>query len=567
VTISSCERARGRRVETSGPGVRRGAAGRILIVDDDPKYRAFVARGLTESGMVGSTAPDGESALERLSGERFDLVLLDVMLPGLQGWDVMEALRDRNIDVPVIWVTARDAVDERVKGLRMGGDDYIVKPFAFAELLAGSGQVIAQSGDGRLLALVPDAIPLGDSWRSRLLSDSVAIESKRHGRYQLEIVADATEEVDRIIEFSETAVGFFLAAALLTGLTGWFTTHRGRRSLREVAAQAGGFGSAADVGPIVLDGAPDEVRVVGHALDDMLMRLQEKLNDMRAFAAGLAHELRSPLQNLIGETEVTLMSLRSPEEYRTVLRSNLEDLDELTDAVDNLVTFCRTSEPTRSDLQVETFDLAREAELRLERERRIAERKGIRVELVSEGDARLEADRESVLRVLRNLVANAIVWSSADSHVHVNIQGRENDVRLVVEDEGPGVTADLGDRIYEPFVTGRTKQGKRGLRAGAGDLPPDRDGSRGRAVPRTGDERRSALRRVHPAPSQAAGHLRPSAHPIPSRSAHRREPAARHALRDRRPRCRPGRSPCGQRIGKSRPGRMGRPSRRAMAAI
>jgi len=109
---------------------------RILIVDDDPKYRAFVARGLAESGMVCSTAPDGETALERLSQEHFDLVLLDVMLPGLQGWDVMEALRARHIDVPVIWVTARDAVDERVRGLRMGGDDYIVKPFAFAELVA-----------------------------------------------------------------------------------------------------------------------------------------------------------------------------------------------------------------------------------------------------------------------------------------------------------------------------------------------------------------------------------------------------------------------------------------------
>ena len=109
---------------------------RILIVDDDPKYRAFVARGLTESGMVCATSPDGESALERFSSESYDLVLLDVMLPGLQGWDVMEALRARGIEVPVIWVTARDAVDERVKGLRMGGDDYIVKPFAFAELVA-----------------------------------------------------------------------------------------------------------------------------------------------------------------------------------------------------------------------------------------------------------------------------------------------------------------------------------------------------------------------------------------------------------------------------------------------
>jgi two-component system copper resistance phosphate regulon response regulator CusR len=109
---------------------------RILIVDDDPKYLAFVSRGLTESGMVCSTALSGEDALKALRRERFDLVLLDVMLPGLRGWDVLEAMRSEGLDTPVIFVTARDAVDERVRGLRMGGHDYIVKPFAFEELLA-----------------------------------------------------------------------------------------------------------------------------------------------------------------------------------------------------------------------------------------------------------------------------------------------------------------------------------------------------------------------------------------------------------------------------------------------
>jgi len=109
---------------------------KILIVDDDPKYRAFVAQGLSESAMICKMAPDGETALQLLRKESFDLVLLDVTMPGMQGWEVMTVLRAEGINVPVIWVTARDAVDERVKGLRMGGDDYIVKPFAFAELVA-----------------------------------------------------------------------------------------------------------------------------------------------------------------------------------------------------------------------------------------------------------------------------------------------------------------------------------------------------------------------------------------------------------------------------------------------
>ena len=325
-----------------------------------------------------------------------------------------------------------------------------------------AGNILAEGGVRALLDLVPDVIPENVSWRSRLLSDSIAVKSLALGEQHVEIVVDASEPVARIYEFWETAVVMFLAAAALTGFTGWLTASRGLRSLRHVVSQAGGIRSPTDVAPIVLEGAPREVRDVGNALNAMLVRLQSTLEQMRAFTAGLAHELRSPLQNLIGETEVTLLSMRSPEEYRGVLRSNLEDLYDLTDAVDNLVTFCRTSEPVRADLETEAFDLAREAELRLEREHRIADRKGVTLDFVAVGDTALEADRESVLRVLRNLVANAIIWTPESRRVLVTVEGRADEVRIVVEDEGPGVSADLGDRIFEPFVTGQAQEGKRG---------------------------------------------------------------------------------------------------------
>jgi two-component system, OmpR family, copper resistance phosphate regulon response regulator CusR len=139
---------------------------RILAVDDDPKIRTFLVKGLGESGMECESAPDGETALELLRARRFDLVLLDVMLPGLQGWDVMEALRRENREVPVIWVTARDALEERVKGLRMGGDDYIVKPFAFAELVARIHAVLRRRAEGHRMRLADLEIdPLGGAVR------------------------------------------------------------------------------------------------------------------------------------------------------------------------------------------------------------------------------------------------------------------------------------------------------------------------------------------------------------------------------------------------------------------
>lgn len=109
---------------------------KVLIVDDDPKYRAFLAKGLEESGILCETVADGETAVSRLREGHHDLALLDVMLPGIQGWDVLEAVRAHGIETPVIFVTARESVDERIRGLRLGGDDYVVKPFEFGELLA-----------------------------------------------------------------------------------------------------------------------------------------------------------------------------------------------------------------------------------------------------------------------------------------------------------------------------------------------------------------------------------------------------------------------------------------------
>lgn len=117
---------------------------RILIVDDDPKLQAFVSDGLSESGMECATAGSPDEALEVLDAhpDGFDLLLLDVMMPGRSGWELLEQLRAGGDSTPAIFVSARGAVEERVRGLQMGADDYIVKPFAFEELLARIDAVI-----------------------------------------------------------------------------------------------------------------------------------------------------------------------------------------------------------------------------------------------------------------------------------------------------------------------------------------------------------------------------------------------------------------------------------------
>lgn len=111
---------------------------KILVVEDDPRTRGLLVSGLNESGHTCAEAPNGGEALQRLAehGSRFDLVLLDMMMPVCDGWQVLERKKATGDRTPVLVLTARHEVHERVQGLHLGADDYVIKPFAWAELLA-----------------------------------------------------------------------------------------------------------------------------------------------------------------------------------------------------------------------------------------------------------------------------------------------------------------------------------------------------------------------------------------------------------------------------------------------
>ena len=109
---------------------------KILIVEDDLRSREALAKGLRESGYAVSTAEDGTGGLQAALEDGNDLIVLDIMLPGLDGWQVLEKVRARGMTVPVLFLTARDGVPDRVRGLELGADDYLVKPFAWVEFLA-----------------------------------------------------------------------------------------------------------------------------------------------------------------------------------------------------------------------------------------------------------------------------------------------------------------------------------------------------------------------------------------------------------------------------------------------
>lgn len=131
---------------------------KILIVEDEPKTGDYLKQGLTEAGFVADLARDGWEGLELAKAGQYELAILDVMLPGLTGWQVLEGMRRAGLETPVLFLTARDQVEDRVKGLELGADDYLVKPFAFAELLARVRSLIRRGRAG----LEPTSLRVAD---------------------------------------------------------------------------------------------------------------------------------------------------------------------------------------------------------------------------------------------------------------------------------------------------------------------------------------------------------------------------------------------------------------------
>ncbi|HHY47311.1 MAG TPA: response regulator transcription factor [Firmicutes bacterium] len=145
---------------------------RILVVEDEPKIASFIKRGLEEEGYAVDVAGDGESALDYAESAQYDLLILDIMLPKRDGISVCQELRMRGLKTPILMLTARDTVDDRVEGLDAGADDYLVKPFAFKELLARIRALLRRPRE-----VTPTRLKVGD-----LILDTATQRAERGGR-------------------------------------------------------------------------------------------------------------------------------------------------------------------------------------------------------------------------------------------------------------------------------------------------------------------------------------------------------------------------------------------------
>jgi DNA-binding response OmpR family regulator len=153
---------------------------RILIVEDEERIARFIKTGLEEESYAVDVVADGSDALDWVASAEYDLILLDVMLPGLNGFEVTRILRDRGVVTPILMLTARDDIDDRVKGLDSGADDYLPKPFAFKELLARIRALVRRSSSTEK---VETTLEIGD------LQLDIVTHVARRGRRDIELTA------------------------------------------------------------------------------------------------------------------------------------------------------------------------------------------------------------------------------------------------------------------------------------------------------------------------------------------------------------------------------------------
>jgi DNA-binding response OmpR family regulator len=161
---------------------------RILIVEDEARIARFLKKGLEEESYAVDIATDGPSALDWIAGTNYDLILLDVMLPRLNGFEVCRLLRERGVTTPILMLTARDEVDDRVAGLDAGADDYLAKPFAFKELLA------------RMRALIRRTSPAVTSHPVLKLAD-LQLNTVTHLAYRQEREIELTAKEYALLEY------------------------------------------------------------------------------------------------------------------------------------------------------------------------------------------------------------------------------------------------------------------------------------------------------------------------------------------------------------------------------
>lgn len=319
---------------------------------------------------------------------------------------------------------------------------------------------MATPGTDELLALDPPFPPPSDVpdrveivyWRSSGRSFALTtawMDLPRTGeRRLLRMALERTADELALRRLLETILMIVLVGAALSTVAAVAITRRSLRPLARMSSAIREVEIERLDRRLGAEGFPRELEPLAREFDAMQARLLDSFERLSRFSADLAHELRTPVTNLMGEAEVGLSRTRSPEEYRSILESSLEELARLARIIESLLFIAR-ADRTAVIPEPESFELRPEAAAVAEFYELLAAEKDLRIEI--EGEGRIEGDVALVRRALSNLLSNAIRYSGPGGRIVISIEPAGNQVRVRVVDRGHGIPPRHLDRIFDRF--------------------------------------------------------------------------------------------------------------------
>jgi two-component system heavy metal sensor histidine kinase CusS len=290
--------------------------------------------------------------------------------------------------------------------------------------------------------------PSGETYRA--LVATVPRESTGREVWTVQAAVDLTQE-QIILGRQRVWMWAVLAAALIfCPAVGFAIARRGTRPLKEVAETARRIGSSTLNERIQAEGYPVEVRILATAFNAMLERLEESFARLSRFSADIAHELRTPVNNIRGEAEVTLARARTPEEYVEVLGSCLEESVRLSELVESLLFLARSESPGDHLKRTPEHVGRLLTDLRDYYEATATEM-GVTLAASAEDDMVAVVDRALLQRALGNLVSNALAHCSAGNGIWLSAQRQDGKIRLDIRDTGAGISADALPHVFDRF--------------------------------------------------------------------------------------------------------------------
>ncbi len=282
----------------------------------------------------------------------------------------------------------------------------------------------------------------------RGIADEIPIGSQTGLKVVVATSIDVMHHLAFMQSFVQTLWLFVAGAAALSGILGWAAVRRGLLPLRTMREQAQVVTAQQLNRRVQMDSVPIELAELAQSLNDMLARLEEAFDRLSDFSSDIAHELRTPVSNLMTETQVALTRARTADEYRSILESNAEELDHMARMISDMLLLAK-AENSLEAANCTTLSLASEVSALFDYYDAVAEEKGLHLTL--EGDASVSADRLMLRRAIGNVLSNAIRHSAPNTTLRVQISSNEDQISLSLENTGDLIPPEYLDRIFDRF--------------------------------------------------------------------------------------------------------------------